>query len=118
MFPSLRSALAREALSRIGDIPSSEAALLLREAVNSLQDVVAATGQDAEAVRDVAGEALQRCEAALRALSYGTTRGPGMEPQPQQPSGGMFFGGPDGGGLGKASSLFGGFLGQGFGGRR
>ena len=118
---ALRSALAREALSNL--IPPARAALLLREAANYLQDVVAFEGQDADLVRDAAGEALDRCESALRVLATGTALGLEREqPQPQQAqsSGGLFssLGGPGGGGLGQANTLLGGFLGQGFMGRR
>ena len=118
---ALRSALAREALANL--IPPARAALILREAANYLQDVVAFEGQDADAVRDAAGEALNRCESALRALANGTALGSGRDqPQPQQAqsSGGLFssLGGPGGGGLGQANTLLGGILGQGFGGRR
>ena len=116
----IRSALAMEALSTRAGVNPSRSALLLREASNYLEDVIAASGQDVDAVRDVAREVLERCELALRVMSAGTARGPisGLDQPPQSLPGGTQLGGPGGGGLGQAGALLGNILGQRFGGKR
>ena len=89
-----------EALAARG-AATSRAALLLRDASNYLNDVVAAAGPDADSVRDSAAEALSRCESGLRTMAGGAARGAAAA------GGGVMMGGPGGGGLGPASALLG-----------
>ena len=93
-------------------MPPGKAAMLLRDAANYLKDVVSASGQESDSVREAAGEAVARCEAALRAMAAGVptnapsgSRAEAAAADPAGGSGGFLGGG--GGGLSTANALFG-----------
>ena len=79
------------------------------------QDVASASGQEADSLRDVAGEAMSRCEAALRALVAGNAQAPSSSTSGGTSGGddasrggsGFLGSGPGGGGLATANALFG-----------
>ena len=77
--------------------------------ISCVEDVITASGQDADAVRDVARGVLERIELALRVMSAGTARSPiiGLDKPPQSLAGGTLLGGPGGGGLGQAGAFSG-----------
>ena len=83
--------------------------------IGSYQDVVSASGQEPDSLRDAAGEAMSRCEAALRALAAGNAQAPLSSTaggttggdDASRGGGGFLGSGPGGGGLATANALFG-----------